>query len=79
MCGFPKASINKVIAKLEDKKINYLIVDRRNQYDVDEISDNKNLNEYKKYYENAKKYCNNVIRIENIHSFLLDNMDKVYF
>ena len=45
MCGFPKASINKVIAKLEDKKINYLIVDRRNQYDVDEVSDNKNLNE----------------------------------
>ena len=36
-CGFPIESINKIMAKLENKKINYLIVDRRNNYDVDGI------------------------------------------
>ena len=34
MCGFPLSSIHKVIAKLEEKKVNYLIVDRRNDYEV---------------------------------------------
>ena len=55
MCGFPINSLNKIIAKLEEKKINYLIVDRKNNYEVDEIFDNKNLNNYKKYFEKAKK------------------------
>ena len=58
MCGFPLSSIHKVMAKLEERKINYLIVDRRNNYEVDEISDNKNLNNYIKYFEKAKRYIN---------------------
>ena len=37
-CGFPIESINKIMAKLENKKINYLIVDRRNNYDVDALA-----------------------------------------
>ena len=55
-CGFPIESINKIMAKLENKKINYLIVDRRNNYDVDEFYDNKNLNTYNQTYEKAKQY-----------------------
>ena len=45
-CGFPLDSISKVIAKLEEKKINYVILDRRNNYEEDEKSDNGNLNTY---------------------------------
>lgn len=33
-CGFSNKSIKKVMSKLEDKKINYLIIDPRNNYDV---------------------------------------------
>ena len=56
LCGFPLSSLNKIIAKLEEIKINYLIVDRKNNYEVEENSDNKNLNNYTKYFEKAKKY-----------------------
>ena len=66
MCGFPQDSYNKVIAKLEEKKINYMILDRRNNYEIDEICDNKNLNTYTTYFEKARKYINLKIRIENI-------------
>ena len=45
-CGFPKQNINKVKTRLEDKKVNYILLDPRNNYDVDEKSDNKNLNRY---------------------------------
>lgn len=79
MCGFPINSLNRVIAKLEEKKINYIILDRRNNYEVDEIFDNKKLNKYLKYFEKSKKYINNKIRIENINTFLLENIDKENF
>ena len=58
VCGFPTNSVNKVIAKLEPNKINYIIIDRKNDYEVEEKSDNKNLNKYLEYYEKAKKYIN---------------------
>ena len=45
-CGFPKNAIPKVMSKLEQKKINFIIVDTRNNYEVDEENDNKNLNTY---------------------------------
>ena len=54
MCGFPQDSYNKVIAKLEEKKINYMILVRRNNYEIDEFCDNKNLNTYTTYFEKAK-------------------------
>ena len=31
-CGFPKRAISKVCAKLEQKKINYVIIDTKNDY-----------------------------------------------
>lgn len=78
-CGFPLSSVNKIISILEDKKINYLIVDRRNNYEVDERLDNKNLNNYTKYFEKAKKYISYKTRIDNINNFLLENIDKEDF
>ena len=75
-CGFPIEAINKVMSKLENKKINYLIVDRRNNYDVDEISDNKNLNMYDKTYERAKSYINSKNRVEKIYKYLMNNLNN---
>ena len=42
--GFPDKTEAKVKAMLEKNKINYLVVDRRNGYEVDEFINNKNLN-----------------------------------
>ena len=50
ICGFPKNAIPKVMSKLEQKKINFIIVDTRNNYEVDEENDNKNLSSTKKCY-----------------------------
>ena len=35
VCAFPVFALNKIIAKLEENKINYIAVDRRNNYEVD--------------------------------------------
>ena len=58
-CGFPQKSLSKIQATLENKKINYLLVDRRNKFDVDEKSDNKNLNNYEEHFRKAYKFEKN--------------------
>ena len=60
-------------------KINYLIVDRKNNYDVSEIYDNKNLNTYLNYYEKAKRFVNDKKRIDNIYNFMMENINKENF
>ena len=74
-CSFPQNALNKVIANLEQKKINYLILDRRNNYEIIEKSDNKNLNRYDKFYEIGKKKKVMEMRVEKIRSYLLENME----
>ena len=75
-CGFPSQSLNKVLAKLENKKINYIIVDRRNNYDIEKKENYKNLNCYDKYYKEAKEKIGIKIRINKINSFLMNNINK---
>lgn len=73
-CGFPDIAINKVKSVLEDKKINYLIIDRRNNYEEDEKSNNKNLNKYDEVLEKARIYANNKIRLDNIYEYFMENI-----
>ena len=75
-CGFPLDSVSKVMAKLEEKKINYVILDRRNNYEVDEQYDNKNLNQYKDIYEKAKRYVNMKKRIDAIYEQLIEEIEN---
>ena len=76
-CSFPQSAINKVMAMLESNRINYLILDRRNGYEIIQKSDNKNLNKYDKIYEIGKKEKAKKIRIEKIYSYLLQSMEDV--
>ena len=75
-CGFPQKSLPKIQAKLENKKINYIVLDKRNNYDVDERSDNKNLNTYDDEFVKAHKYINLKKRIDNIYVNLLQDINK---
>ena len=75
-CGFPKRAISKVCAKLEQKKINYVIIDTRNNYEVDEKSDNKNLNKYDEVLEKAKKYVKIKKRLGKIEETILKEIEK---
>ena len=78
-CGFPKKSISKIEAILEEQKINYLVIDRRNNYEPEEISDNKNLNKYKKIFEKSYKYINSKKKIEEICTVLVKKINDENF
>ena len=75
-CGFPSKSLTKIESVLENKVINYLVLDRRNNYDPEEISDNKNLNTYEEEFEKAYKYLSSKKRIDEIYKKLLDQINK---
>lgn len=75
-CGFPSKSLAKVEAKLENKKLNYMIADRRDNYKIDEFVDYKNLNCYEKIYTKAYQELQLKMRIDKIYSILLDYMQK---
>lgn len=77
-CGFPKSAIAKVTSKLENSSINYMIIDRRNSYEVDDKVEYKNLNKYDKFYEKAKNYINHKKRIDNINTFLMESIEQEY-
>ena len=76
VCGFPKKAIARICSKLEKEKINYIIIDTRNNYDVDEKIDNKNLNEYDKILEKSHKYIKIKKRITKIEETLLSETQK---
>lgn len=71
--GFPLASLSRVMATLEKNKINYIVLDRRNNYDVEEQKNFDNLNNYDKYLEKVKQKVNIARRIENIVETLQTN------
>ena len=75
-CGFPKNAINKVIAKLERNKLNYVIIDTRNNYDVESKSDNKNLNDYEEILQKAQRYIRCEKRLKQVVETLLDKVEK---
>ena len=75
LCGFPKKALPKVMAKLEEKKINYMTIDTRNNYDVDDKVDNKNLNTYDALYKKANKYVKTSKKLENITNKLMDQIE----
>ena len=76
MCGFPEKNINKICAKLENKKLNYMILDRKYNYEVDKIFDNKGLNKYDETYKRAHEFINLKLRVENISNTLMQNLLK---
>ena len=77
VCAFPVFILNKIMAKLEENKINYIIIDRRNNYEVDEKSDNGNLNKYNLYLEKSKKYIKFSTKIDDILKYTIGWMKKL--
>lgn len=78
-CAFPIERLSKTEAILESKKINYMLIDTRNQYDVDKKEDNKNLNKYQEIFEKAHKNIRAKIRIENIAEKLIKSIEDEDF
>jgi len=77
VCAFPKDKLNKIMATLENKKINYIVLDRRNNYRTDEENlSNGNLNRYNEYLEKAVKYVKLKNQVDSIYEFLIENIEK---
>lgn len=71
--AFSTNAYNKVINILEEKKINYLILDRRNNYEESDKQNFKNLNTYNENFKKAKENISTKVRIEKIYKFLIEN------
>lgn len=76
-CGFPKSSLGYVQTTLENKKINYILIDRAHQYEVDEKVDFKNKNKYTEIFEIAHKNVLLQERALNIYNYLIENIENV--
>lgn len=73
--GFPRNAISKVMARLEREKINYMIIDTRNNYDVDKKEEFGNLNKYTEIFEKSHKTVNLRKRVYKIEEKLLKELD----
>lgn len=77
--GFPKNALAKVMAKLEREKINYIMLDTKNNYDIEYKEDYGNLNKYNEKFQKARESVNFKIRVEKISEVLLKehNIEKI--
>ena len=73
-CGFPVDIIPRIMKKLEDNKINYIVLDRRNNYNVEEKANYKNLNRYERFAKKARIYVNSKKKIDDISNYLTKNI-----
>ena len=74
-CGFPKAALNKVLTELEGKKINYLLINKSLNYEVEDEMDFKSKNSYKEFYAKSHRYVAKKNKIDAIHQYLIDNIN----
>lgn len=75
-CGFPISSILKVENILEKNKINYISVDRRNNYDEEEKYINKQENKYDIFFKKAQNTVEKILRMQRINQMLNDNKNN---
>lgn len=76
LAGFPANSLNKVITKLEEQHINYMILDKSHNYEEESMNFKKE-NRYKEVFEKARKNININNRINKIYEYLLKNIDNI--
>ena len=67
------------MARLEEEKIDYLLLDVRNQYEVDEKLENGNLNRYDVIFEKAYLYVKNRRKIKEIEQKLIKQISLPNF
>lgn len=75
-CGFPINAINKIKTRIEEQKVNYLVINKADNYEVYEEENYKNENNYMQIYNKAHKYINRKNRIIEIYNYLIDNINN---
>ena len=77
--GFPLKSCFKVRAKIEEKEINYMVIEPRNNYDVEVKEDFGNLNKYDSQFEKAYSQNKKKKKISHISEELILLLDTPNF
>ena len=75
-CGFQITSANKVFSKLNENMINYLIIDKRLNFEITEDIDFKRKNQYKVFQKKSVPYINLKERLEVLCQNILENIDR---
>lgn len=70
--SFPVSSLSKVENILEKNKINYIVVNKRSNYEEEQKSINKQENNYEKMFKTAQKSISITLRIQKIYEILLN-------
>lgn len=73
-CGFPESGLNRVLSKLEELEISYIILNKGENYEVVEEEDFKSKNKYSDMYNKAHGYVAKKNRIDSIYQFLLESI-----
>ena len=73
-CGFPLSSLNKVMIGLENEEVSYVVIDRRNEYEVTAREDFKNKNSYYEKYKIAKLKEKVTKRVEKLDKFVFEKI-----
>ena len=77
-CGFPVSSLNKILYELEEMHINYMLLDRSENYEVTEKQEFKD-NTYDETYNKAIIVINIKSRVQRINDYLTENMNSKDF
>lgn len=75
-CGFPEVALNKVISRLEDNKINYMLIDRSNEFNTECEYRYGNKNRYDEIYSKANKYITKRNKVNEIYGYLMENINN---
>ena len=75
-CGFQITSFNKVFKKLKESNINYLIIDKRLNFEITEETNFKRNNQYKNLLKISTPYVNLKEKLEVLCKNVLDNLNK---
>lgn len=77
ICGFPTNSLNKVLSMLENKSINYIVVDKKHNYEEETKMNFKRKNKYNELLTKSMKYIDKINRINKIRNYLLNHDSKI--
>lgn len=76
-CGFPTGALNKILSILENKSINYIVVDKKHNYEEETKMNFKRKNKYNELLTKSKEYIDRITRINKIRNYLLNNYSKI--
>ena len=77
VCGFPLVSVNKVLNNLENRSINYILIDKAHNYEETDKINYKKKNNYYELLAKANNHINKIDRINKIYNYLLKDDSKL--